>query len=282
MPVTDAWTAWTTTAATNSPAGTATPEIDDEIRNIKAECKTNLMALGDAQTVTGAKTFNVNKLLVESTVAGYLQNSTAGVVSYGNPFPIISTADLPTGIDAANIADGSVSNAEFQYLNGVSTAIQTQINNINTTNSYALLQNRQNQNTSGGTATTGSWGIIPLNTEQEDTDNIVDVSALPAFSLGAGTYLFNGYCPFYNCNGGQSRLYNVTDASVVTLGSVGMTGAVSNVSSNSVFICTLTISGTKQFRVEYSVGATRNTDGLGAAGNLGVEVFAQLFITKLA
>ena len=39
----------------------------------------------------------------------------------------LAASDLPTGIDAAKIADGSISNAEFQYLNGVSSAIQTQI-----------------------------------------------------------------------------------------------------------------------------------------------------------
>jgi hypothetical protein len=82
------------------------------------------MAMGDAQTVTGAKTFNTGTLKVQSTAAGFLMNSTAGVVSYGN-----GAAEFPTAIDAAKIADGSVSNTEFQYLNGVSTAIQTQINN---------------------------------------------------------------------------------------------------------------------------------------------------------
>ena len=39
----------------------------------------------------------------------------------------IVAGDLPTAIDAANIADGSVSNTEFQYLNGVTSAIQAQI-----------------------------------------------------------------------------------------------------------------------------------------------------------
>jgi hypothetical protein len=39
----------------------------------------------------------------------------------------IQAGDLPTGVDAAKIADGSVSNAEFQRLNGVSSDIQTQI-----------------------------------------------------------------------------------------------------------------------------------------------------------
>lgn len=40
----------------------------------------------------------------------------------------IAAGDLPTGIDAAKIANGNVSNAEFQYLDGVTSAIQTQLN----------------------------------------------------------------------------------------------------------------------------------------------------------
>lgn len=39
----------------------------------------------------------------------------------------IGAADLPTGIDAAKISGGDVSNTEFDYLNGVTSAIQTQI-----------------------------------------------------------------------------------------------------------------------------------------------------------
>lgn len=35
--------------------------------------------------------------------------------------------DLPTGIDAAKLANGSVSNAEFQYLDGVTSPLQTQV-----------------------------------------------------------------------------------------------------------------------------------------------------------
>lgn len=40
----------------------------------------------------------------------------------------IAAGDLPTGIDAAKIADGSVSNTEFQRLNGVTSDIQPQLN----------------------------------------------------------------------------------------------------------------------------------------------------------
>jgi hypothetical protein len=40
---------------------------------------------------------------------------------------VVSNDKIATGIDAAKLADGSVSNAEFQYLNGVNSAIQTQL-----------------------------------------------------------------------------------------------------------------------------------------------------------
>lgn len=41
----------------------------------------------------------------------------------------ITDAKITTGIDAAKLADGSVSNAEFQYLGTVTSDIQTQLNN---------------------------------------------------------------------------------------------------------------------------------------------------------
>ena len=40
---------------------------------------------------------------------------------------VVTDGKVASGIDAAKLADGSVSNTEFQYLNGVSSAIQTQI-----------------------------------------------------------------------------------------------------------------------------------------------------------
>lgn len=39
----------------------------------------------------------------------------------------VTNAKVATGIDAAKIGDGTISNTEFQYLNGVSSAIQTQL-----------------------------------------------------------------------------------------------------------------------------------------------------------
>lgn len=41
----------------------------------------------------------------------------------------LAASDLPSAIDATKIADGSVTNTEFQYLGGVTSDVQTQLNN---------------------------------------------------------------------------------------------------------------------------------------------------------
>lgn len=50
-----------------------------------------------------------------------------------NTISNIGDEELKAGIDAAKIADGSVSNTEFQYVNGVTSAIQTQLDSKATT-----------------------------------------------------------------------------------------------------------------------------------------------------
>jgi len=69
-----------------------------------------------------------------------------GLVTAGDD---LAATDLPSGIDAAKIADGTISNTEFQYLNGVTDNIQTQFGgkqetlvsgtNLKTINSTSLL-----------------------------------------------------------------------------------------------------------------------------------------------
>lgn len=74
-----------------------------------------------------------NSALDSSTMRAELQtleaeiaNTSTGHDHDGSDSKAILPASLPSAIDAAKIADGSVSNAEFQYLNGVTSAIQTQ------------------------------------------------------------------------------------------------------------------------------------------------------------
>jgi len=47
----------------------------------------------------------------------------------------ITNTEVATGIDAIKVANGSVSNTEFQYLDGVTSSIQTQIDNLSISSS---------------------------------------------------------------------------------------------------------------------------------------------------
>ena len=81
----------------------------------------------------------------------------------------ISTSRLPTGIDAANIADGSISNTEFQRLNGISSNIEDRFDGIDSTLSdKASLTGTNNPN--------GQWefsGYYPL------VDNAIEAPTDP-------------------------------------------------------------------------------------------------------
>ncbi|MBI2573981.1 MAG: hypothetical protein HYV78_01130 [Candidatus Wildermuthbacteria bacterium] len=58
----------------------------------------------------------------------FLRQTGTGSVSAAPAWDTIAAGDLPTAIDASNIANGSVSSAEFQYLGSVTSDIQTQLN----------------------------------------------------------------------------------------------------------------------------------------------------------
>ena len=61
----------------------------------------------------------------------------------------VSASNLPTGIDAAKLGDGSVSNAEFQRLDGVSSDIQTQLDGKQASLTFGISNTNVPQFTTG-------------------------------------------------------------------------------------------------------------------------------------
>jgi hypothetical protein len=205
--------------------------------------------------------------LVPAAVLLTGDQSVAGIKSFGS-FPITPSTAPTTDYQVANkkYVDGQL--VPPTYL--------------------AILQNRQVQNTGGGTATSGSWLIVPLNTEYEDANNIIDSSALPAFSLAAGTYRIEAIILFNNVGYAQVRLYNVTDVGTQqNIAAKGMLGTSVTAMAGyygdgaSEIYGTFIITGTKQFRIEYQVNTTSVDIGFGRPANFGVEVYSQVKITKI-
>lgn len=78
---------------------------------------------GDVTTAQLNDSLDALEAEIAANFAPLTHNHAATDINSGT----LNVARLPTGIDAANLHDGSVSSTEFGYLNGVTSAIQTQL-----------------------------------------------------------------------------------------------------------------------------------------------------------
>jgi uncharacterized protein YifE (UPF0438 family) len=92
----------------------------------------------------------------------------------------VTNAKLATGIDATKLADGSINNTEFQYLDGVSSNIQTQLDAKMTnalTNSNIFVGDASNVATGvamSGDATISNTGVLTIGNDAITTAKILD------------------------------------------------------------------------------------------------------------
>jgi hypothetical protein len=148
-----------------------------------------------------------------------------------------------------------------------------------------IIQDQKSSGTSGGTATIGAWTTRTLNTLVYNRNTLAALAS-DQFTLPAGTYYISAAAPFYNNEGiMRIRLYNVTDASVVTLGRNAQAQAGDSPNRpnqiDAVLDTVVTITGSKAFRIEYYTANSETTSGLGIASSLGTEIYSQVKIWKL-
>ena len=151
--------------------------------------------------------------------------------------------------------------------------------------SYALLEDEKTDTTNGGASTATTWHHRDLNSEVFDPDNIVSLAS-NKFTIGPGTFYITWRCPGYRTAGLNSRLYNVSDSSVVKYGTAGLSYTVSTYAITHTFgSARVTISsGTKEYRIDmyahsaYANGLGENSLG-GATSN---NIFTQVEIFKEA
>lgn len=104
MAVTDAWADWSTTAASNGPAGAATPEVDDEFRNIKAQCKANAFtASSGGATQAIQETGTSTAVYVSPGVQKYHPSAAKAWVDFaGNSTTIAAAFNVTSITDGTN------------------------------------------------------------------------------------------------------------------------------------------------------------------------------------
>jgi len=106
---------------------------------------------------------NGSNLAASVTVTGDMTITNAGVTAIATGAIVNADINAGAGIDASKLADGSVSNTEFQHLDGVTSAIQTQLG------ARELSANKG-----------GANGYCPL-----DVNSVVPLVNLPDTVLGA-------------------------------------------------------------------------------------------------
>ena len=168
-------------------------------QSIKAYVDTQVATIptGDITAVTagtglsGGGTSGAVTLDIDSTVAtltGSQVLTNKSIDSDNNTITNIVDADIKAAaaIDATKIANGNVSNTEFQYLDGVTSAIQTQ---INTKQATIDSSNRLNANLVGdGSVDNTEFGYVngvtsSIQTQIDTANTNINTKASAGFAV---------------------------------------------------------------------------------------------------
>lgn len=142
-----------------------------------------------------------------------------------------------------------------------------------------IVQDQKAQNTGGGTFTSGAWRTRDINTEVADSGGNCTIAA-NQITLQPGTYHFEIFCPGYEVNGHQARLFNITDTTEVQRGTSCYAGTGLQLNIFSIIQGRMTIASAKVFEIQHQCETTNATIGLGRQGNVAGEIYTTALFTK--
>tara|TARA_R100001480_G_scaffold98685_1_gene103016 strand:+ start:175 stop:792 length:618 start_codon:yes stop_codon:yes gene_type:complete len=173
-----------------------------------------------------------------------------------------------TGVTVGGLPDGIV-DTDMLAANAVTPAKASGIGGKFA--SYAIIADIKENNADGGTFTSGAWRTRDLNTEITDEDSIVSISS-NQFTLGTGNYLIEWVPTGYAVMSHQSRLYNVTDSSIIAVGRAGYSNSTAGaVHDNSDGAARISITGNKVFEIQHRAHTTRTSFGFGSGTSSGLN-----------
>ena len=187
-----------------------------------------------------------------------------------------SLTDVPTDeYIIYNKTDG-----EFQ--NRVSSSWVNAISGSSTVDpDMAIVVDQKAASTYGGGFTSGAWQTRDLNTidYEKDSSSWFSLSS-NQITLTAGKYLIESSAPAVEVQGHQSRLWNITDGSLIATGSTEV--SFSTETSRSLASGILDIAGTKVIELQHRCTNTVGTIGFGWFIAWDVNVYSMVKVTKLS
>jgi hypothetical protein len=125
-----------------------------------------------------------------------------------------------------------------------------------------------------------SFGTRPITTKT----NTITGASLPSnkVTLPAGTYMINTRAPAQAVDRVSTRLYNATDSAALAYGTSVYAASAQGVNTISMLTAYITLTGTKDLRLDMYCQTTKATDGMGVASSAGgTEVYSLMEITRL-
>ena len=216
----------------------------------------------------------------------YYTGSIASGVGTGILYKSLADDNLNNAVTDASkwlaLSDGSLLTG---LANAVSGAGRLPIANVPVDPFSALLlhvRDEKTAGTGGGTFTSGAWRTRDLQTVK--TNEIAGASlAANQIVLPAGTYFFQARCPAWACDNHVARLYNITDAADIMIGS----GNWENSGTGSQGWCVVqgrfTLASPKTIELQHRTDTTVATNGLGHAAGIDSknEVYSEILIWKV-
>ena len=147
-------------------------DVYDKIETLSAGSAHEIRDDGLAMTArTGLNFVSTSTInMVGTDDAGNSETEIAANVISGS----IGNTELGTGLDATQLADGTVTDAEFQYINTLSSNAQTQISALPTASSTTTFTNKR---ITKRTSTEASSGTPTINTDNVDFHSVTALAA---------------------------------------------------------------------------------------------------------
>lgn len=141
--------------------------------------------------------------------------------------------------------------------------------------------NQQSSGTDGGTATTGGWNNVVLNTATQDRFGLGNPTS-NVIAITAGVWEAEWLCPFFQVGLVQTRLYDDTTPEAIALGMITEASTGDGSQSVSTGYARFSVSSGINLALEYQCSNTKATTGLGQAGSFDSERYASLKLRKVA
>jgi hypothetical protein len=251
-------------------------QANDYNQTVSAKTASYVLAAADAGTTitmnsATATTITVNTSLFTAGDTLRIANIGAGVCTVTAGTATVTTAGTLALVQwAGGMLYFTSASASIFFPDAVASAAAPTI---------AIFNETQANSTQGGASVATTFTKRTLNTTV--TNGVGATLTASVIALLAGTYRVSAISPFFNVTGVAIRLRNTTD-STTTLASVNQYMTNTN-GGYAILDGVFTITGTKNFEVQYYCNTAVATNGLGVALSGGIsEIYTQITIEKTA